>query len=489
MIAVRVARLLLIALLATFAAGCGGEKQAASGAAEIAPATAPAFVSIDSNVDSDQWQEVEALLRKFPDGEQLIRTARSSFEEDSELDWERDVEPALGDELAFVWLDFEGGGQNVVGLTQPKDEDKFRQAVEKANESDGSGEDVLIGEVGGWLVLSDAQAKIDRFREEAEGEDLSADETFKDALAELPEESLVTAFARGENLVSAFRRALGGITGGAVPQLQAGQQPEFIAAALAAQTEGMRLVTASRAAAEAASQVEPYKSKLLADVPGDAVAFLTFHGGSAFERQLRQLPGEGLREFERMFGLEIDAITALFENEVALYVRAGTPIPEITLLLEAPDEQAALRTVDDLVEKMALFNAGRPCGEPEEQAGVTVQCVEFGDFKIRYAAFDDKVVVTTGAQSIEEIRSGGPRLADDESFKEAREAAGLPDENGGFLWFDLEDGLPLVFGLADFADEQVPPEVRRNLEPLRSLVAWAEEEGRMSKAQLFLAID
>src|SRR5687768_16207739 len=125
MVAVRAPRLLVIAFLALFAAGCGGEEQAASGAAEIAPATASAFVSIDSNVDSDQWQEVEALLRKFPDGGQLVGLVRSSFEEDSKLDWERDVEPALGDELALVWLDFEAGGMNVVGLTQPKDEDKF----------------------------------------------------------------------------------------------------------------------------------------------------------------------------------------------------------------------------------------------------------------------------------------------------------------------------------------------------------------------------
>ena len=47
-----------------------------------------------------------------------------------------------------------------------------------------------------------------------------------------------------------------------------------------------------------------------------------------------------------MFGLKIDTITGLFKNEVALYVRAGTPFPEVTLLLEAPNEQQALTAVD-----------------------------------------------------------------------------------------------------------------------------------------------
>ncbi len=59
-----------------------------------------------------------------------------------------------------------------------------------------------------------------------------------------------------------------------------------------------------------------------------------------------------------------------------------------------------------------------------------VKCVDLGQVSIRYAAFDGKVVVTTGAQSIEEIRSGGPRLADDDAFKSARDAAGMPDETG-----------------------------------------------------------
>ena len=194
-----------------------------------------------------------------------------------------------------------------------------------------------------------------------------------------------------------------------------------------------------------------------------------------------------------MFGLKFDAITGLFKNEVALYVRAGTPFPEVTLLLEAPNEQQALTAVDLVVKQLTKDVPAQPCQEPEEQAGVKVNCVDLGQVSIRYAAFDGKVVVTTGAQSIEEIRSGGPRLADDDAFKSARDAAGMPDETAGFVWLDVEDGLPLVVGLAEASGGSAalpfPPAVRRNLEPLRSLVAWADRDGRTSSAELFLAID
>ncbi len=35
-----------------------------------------------------------------------------------------------------------------------------------------------------------------------------------------------------------------------------------------------------------------------------------------------------------MLGLKLADLTSLFKNEVALYIRAGTPLPEFTLLLE-----------------------------------------------------------------------------------------------------------------------------------------------------------
>ena len=409
------------------------------------------------------------------------------------LDWEQDVKPALGDEIDIVWLDFKNQGENVVAITQPKDEEKFKAAVQKGNaSSEGSRDDLVVGEHEDWVVLSDSQAKIDRFKQQVPtGDSLADDATYKDALAELPDDSLVAAFARGRELLQVVAdTAL--LPTGSLFQLQAGQRPEFVAAALAAQDEGLRSVTASRAETDPVDQVETFESNLLADVPGDAVAFLAFRGGDALDKQLQQLQGEAmgkqaLEEFERMSGLKFDALTGLFENEVALFVRAGTPFPEVTLLLEAENEQAALTTVDDLLKQVPL---AQPCQE-SQQAGVTVKCIGVSGFTIRYAAFDGKVVVTTGAQSIEEIRSGGPRLADDDAFKSARDAAGMPDETAGFVWLDIEDGLPLAVGLAEAfgGSAAIPQEIRRNLEPLRSLVAWADSEGRTSSAELFLAID
>ena len=100
------------------------------------------------------------------DGGQATRFLRASFEDDLKLDWEQDVKAALGDEISLVWLDFKNQGENVVGITKPQDEEKFRAAVQKGNASDLSGDDLIVGEHEDWLLLSDSQAKIDRFKQQ-----------------------------------------------------------------------------------------------------------------------------------------------------------------------------------------------------------------------------------------------------------------------------------------------------------------------------------
>src|SRR5881397_2177892 len=132
-----VMRLVPVALLAGLAlavSGCGAAKQGtATGGATLAPATAPAFVAIDSDLQSSQWRTVDKLLSAFPGKSELLDYLRSSLREDHGLDYERDVKPALGSEIDLVWLDFADDGSNLVGVTKPKDEATFRRMVEKGN--------------------------------------------------------------------------------------------------------------------------------------------------------------------------------------------------------------------------------------------------------------------------------------------------------------------------------------------------------------------
>jgi hypothetical protein len=476
--------------LALALAGCGAKDEAATASgAEIVPATAAAFVSIDSDLSSDQWQQVDELLRKFPAHPLLVGEVRESLEEDTGLDYEDDVKPALGDEVDLVWLDFENGGENAVVVTKPKDATRFELLVDKANAESGE-EAITFGKVGDWYVLSDTQAKIDRFTAMTKsGEKLADDDLFNDALTELPDEALVHVYLQGQGLVDALE-SFGGMQLGPF----GAAKPEFVSAALAAEGSGLRLVGIGRAAETLENQPEPFESKLLDVVPGDAVAFLAFKGGDAYASQLGELEKNeayrmGMREFEQMLGMPLSSLLKVFKDEVALYVRPGSPIPEVTLLIEAPNEQDTLRRVDTAITTLTKSLPAQPCHAPPQEAGVDVKCVGLEEVELRWAAFDQMVMVTIGQGAIAEVRSDDDKLADDEGFNDARDAAGMPNESVGFMWLDLEDGIPLVLGLASASGGAIPSEIRENLEPLGSFLAWAEGDGSSGSFTAFLQID
>lgn len=488
---VRFLQIAALIALALALSGCGAKDQAATASgAEIVPADAPVFVAIDSDLSSDQWQQVDELLRKFPARADLLTELRASLREDAGgLEYERDIKPSLGDEIDLVWLDFANGGANVVGLTKPKDEDAFRRMIEKGNTTGPT--QLVFEEMDGWWVLSDEQQKIDRFRSEAEsGEKLSDSAIFKSALADLPDEALVHVYVRGQSIVDALK----GLEGLQLGPLSAEQRPEFLSAALAAEGNGFRLVGAGRAAKAPKTQTEPFESKLLEVVPGDAVAFLAFKGGDAYAEQQRELEKNeayrmGVRELEKMLGMPLSSLLKVFKDEVALYVRPGSPIPEVTLLIEAPNEQETLRRVDTAITALTKMLPTQPCHAPTQEAGVDVKCVGLEEVELRWAAFDQMVMVTIGQGAIAELRSDGDKLADDEGFNDARDAAEMPNESVGFIWLDLEDGIPMVLGLATASGGAIPSEIRENLEPLGSFLAWADSDGRSGSFTAFLQID
>jgi hypothetical protein len=95
---------------------------------------------------------------------------------------------------------------------------------------------------------------------------------------------------------------------------------------------------------------------------------------------------------------------------------------------------------------------------------------------VYYAAFDGKLVVTTTPAGIEGLRDGGAKLADDELFEDAAEAAEMPDETTGFVYVDADEAVALAEGLAALQGENLPNDVRENLEPLGTAVLYGARD-------------
>src|SRR5438477_7256907 len=101
----RTLALALFAFLALLAAGCGGgmtSNSSGSGAFLVRP-DALVFVSFDADLGSSQWKQVDALSKKFPGRDMALAQIGKELQKD-QLDYNRDIKPALGPEVDLAIL-------------------------------------------------------------------------------------------------------------------------------------------------------------------------------------------------------------------------------------------------------------------------------------------------------------------------------------------------------------------------------------------------
>lgn len=484
----RVLYAVLVATLVLVASGCGSSDVAAGGpsaATQLRPG-ALVYWETESDPGSDQWQQAEDLLRRFPDGDRLIAELRKLVTEQG-VDWEQDVKPALGDTTALaVYAKSGSDAPNVVGLTNPADPDKTIALIKKLDAKEG-GDPSVTRVVGDWVVISDKEAAIDAALKT--GDALADDQNFTSAMDKLPDDALTRFYADPAGALDAF--------GGTDPDTASSlkmlglDRLDFAGAWAKATDEGAEVAFAL--SGEGASRVlgagEPYASALLKRVPEDAFAFATFQG-RAVTQQLESLKTNplysmGVQQFERELGVKLDDLLALFDGEVVFYARPAAPIPELTLLIDSENVEQARASADNMLRAVA-----RRSGVEVTESG-RVTTANFGGFTVNLGSIENAVVLTTSRRGLADLEGSGGKLADSDRYKAALETAGVPDEYTGLTYVDLAETIELVLGYMNFAgeSEQVPPEVRRNLEPLKSLVLWGTLDGNVASALAFVEID
>jgi Protein of unknown function (DUF3352) len=488
----RVFLIALLAALAVAASGCGGGGKSGASSesgASIVTGNALAFVSVDSELDSSQWEKVDDLSRKFPGRDKALAALKKELAGQN-VEWDRDIDPALGPEVDVVVARGPTLEKTAVAfLTKPDDPDKFRQLVKKIDSTDGDGSTpTAVREVDGWYLAAENEAAIDRVLK-GSGDALSDNGTFDDALGELPDDALAKAYLNGPQLADLARDA--GKEGSSTfdPDTIGLDKIDFYAASLAAEDAGIRLKGAVTGTGVSSFGGGDYTSKLLAGVPADALTFLTFDGGGLTTRlrslQSNQMFAQALRQLESTTGVSFESLLDLFANEVGFYMRPGAGIPEVSLVLEPADPDKALATLDRIAGRVAaLFGARVSSGT---QDGHEVKTIDFGQVAVHYAAVGGKLLVTSGVTGIADYGSSS-KLMDSADFKEAKAAAGLPDSNGGFLYLDLKTAIPLIESFAGLAGEPLPEEVAGNLRPLRSFVTWIAGSGDTRTFDAFLEI-
>jgi hypothetical protein len=439
-------------------AGCGGSSGAGSGSATIgagasvAPADAVAFVAVDTNASSSQWQAVNSLLQKFPSHDALMTKLEQSFTQKTKLSWADDVQPALGPELDVVVLPAAANGKpELVGLVQPGDSAKFDTLLQKLGASHGK--TFVTAQVGGWTAVAGSQAALDAVS--GATAHLSDSNTYQDATAKLSGDALASVYANGTEA-----QQLLGSLGKSLPTPAASAQLQWVSADVVAASGGVKIDGFVRTQGGSASAT-PHASTLVSKIPSGALLVADFDAAAAKARATGPL----------------STLAGSLGGETAFYVSPGEPIPSITLVTHPADPQAAADALDK-----AFAGLGSSTG-----SGAGLGAI-LGNLHLYHVIDGGTLIASTSQQAISDFQGGGQKLADDGAFKDATSAAAMPAETNGFVYVDLAKSLPLVEGLAGLMGAKLPAGIQDDLAPLHSIVAYATTSGDETSFTVFVAI-
>jgi hypothetical protein len=483
---VRAFALCLLVFATLFVAGCSEDAASGPSGASVAPASAPLFVSIETDSSSEQWKQAGALLDKFPGGDKLLASALDELSKQG-VDFQRDVEPALGPETDIVGLDLSGDGK-FVGLTQPDDKQKFEDLIAKGDE------EVFTRELDGWTVFADSEAILDEFDSAREDGRLADSSDYQDAIDQIDQDGIASVYLNGKALADALAQEGGASAAQLEPIFPGGKIPSF-AISVKAGEDGVRLEGGAKVAEDDTGFTgENFHAELPEEVPGGALLYLDLNNieeglSAARDALAQQNPqfDQDIARIEAVLGVSLEEdVFPLFSGETALYIRPSLIIPEVTLVTHVEDEDAAMATLDKLVAGLGVYLPVAPHANDVDIDGIKAKELPLQPpVSLYWAAFDGHLVLTTSREGIAALRSDDNRLADDDDFKRALEQADVPDETTGFAYVNLHDAISSILG---FAGAEVPPDVRANLEPLDTFVAYGSKDGTTLRFAAFLAV-
>jgi Protein of unknown function (DUF3352) len=486
----RVGALLLCVLAVLVLAACGGggggggSKSAGSSGggsvpdgADFVPSSAPGFVYLATDPNVSQWKAANDLLQKFPGRAQLLSMIEQRLAK-QKLNYETDIKPALGPETDLGILKLQGQLGRILGVAKPNDEAKFLALLDKL---DTSGSKLVHRKIDGWTVVSDTQTALDASAAAHNGSSLKDNTLFTDGIGALPGDALAKVWFNGAAVTNAAKSKTG-----SSGTLAGFGNLMWVAASAQAQADGLSLHAIAKSDKDV--PLTNYSSDLVKQVPAGVLAYLSFKGLDGVLRSLADNPAvqKQLGSIEQSLGITLADLAPLFAGEGALYVRQGIPLPEITLALEVSDEAAARSTAEKLFTRLAPALGGEIT--TTTVAGVQVKQIRTSSISLYYGVFDGKLVVTDSTTGIAGLKDTGAKLADDSLFKDAKDAAGMPDSTAGFLYVNLKDTIPLVENLVTAQGGTISPTVQQNLEPLNTALFYGTVNGQQAELTGFVGV-
>lgn len=506
----------LAGLAALLIAGCGGSSDSGSGAdpATVAPPSAPIYIDFTVRPEGATKTNIEELAKKLAGvddlGDLIVTELENSADsEGEELDFEKEVEPWLGEEGGLFLQEYEGEDfQGYGAAIQTEDEGEAQDFVNKQAEQagekveDGSYEGVdfkvqedetTIGVLDGFVVFAENEAIFKSMVDASEGENLAGEDGFSGAMGNLPDESAADIYVDIGGLIKEAGSEIDANTQTFLDSLGVEPKEATAVASLVPNSDNVELDVSSNVSGENPPSGDA--SKLLGSLPGTAVgAVASAEFGERFNEGITRIDEEGipgqvpphqLKKTLKEAGVDLEAIAGSI-GDVGVYVTGNSEKTLAgALVMEAESDTRATNTVSNV--GLFLRKAGIPgvTKLSEGATGFSIRSPELGRQPVVVAAKGSRIVIGYGiASALSAFQESGRTLADNPGFKEAEGAL------GGTPMAAFVDG-PSALNLAQAL---VPPgeegfeEAEQYLKKIGYLAIGSEASGDLATAKLIVGV-
>lgn len=508
---------LLAALAALFVAGCGGggdEGGSGTDPVSVVPAQAPIFIDFTVRPEGETKQNLDALAKEIAGidnlGELIVEELESSASEDGEeFDFEKEVEPWLGERGGLFLREYEGQDFEGYGAAvQASDEGEASEFVDKQLESgdeevtDGSYQGVdfkvqedetTIGVFDGLVVFAENEAIFKSMVDASSGKNLGEEAAYTDAVANVPGESAANVFVD----IGALIEESGGQIDDETQLFldTVGIEPDE-ATAVASLVPGSGQVEIDLSTnVSGDNPPSGDASELLGSLPATSVgAFASPEFGDRFSEAIDRFDKEGipgqvpphqLKKTLKQAGIDLEAIASSI-GDVGAYV-TGNSERSLggAMVLESDSAEEAKNTVSNL--GLFLRSTGTPgiTKISEGASGFSVRSPELGRQPVVVVAKDSRIAIGYGlAPTLSSFQEASKTLSDAAPYKEAVEALG---ETPIAMYVDGPAALRLADALVPAGEEEYE-EAKPYLEKIAYLALGSEGSGGLATAKLIVGL-
>jgi len=507
---------LLAAAAALLVAGCGGGGSDSSGAdpASVAPAKAPVYVGFTVRPEGEAKQNIEALAKSIAGVddlgglilEELENSASASGEE---FDYEKEVEPWLGEEGGLFLQGYHDENFEAAGAAvQTSSEDEAREFVNERMEggdeevTDGSFEGVdfkvqedgtTIGVFDGLVVFAGQESIFKSMVEASNGENLAGEKEFTDVIDQAPDESAADVFVDIGGLIEEAGSEIDSETQLFLDAVGIEPKEATALASLIPGSDNVEIDVSTNLSGDNPPSGDA--SELLGSLPGTSVgAFASAEFGKRFNESIDkidenglpgQVPPHQLKAGLKEVGIDIESIAGSIGDAGAYVTGNSESSLGGAVVMEAEDETQAKNTVSNLGLFLRKAQVPGVTAINGKATGFSIRSSDLGRQPVVVAAKGSRIVIGYGiASTLSSFQESNSTLAGSPAYKEAVSALG---DTPISAFVDGPSALKLASALVP-SDNEGFKEAKPYLTKVDYLALGSEASGDLAVAKLIVGV-